>query len=155
MLPFVEAVCFGGAAFFATAGLDECAGAGLAGRTGFATGFLAAGFFTATSFLTGRCGLTTVFARKALAGAFFAATGFFAAFAGFLTAAFFGAGFFATPALAFPAFFLAGLAGLRFDVAIILHHCRPAVACYSPIAPARQPLPVLRCALIDAAIEDS
>ncbi|WP_083918982.1 hypothetical protein [Rudaea cellulosilytica] len=120
MLPFLELACFWGGAFFATAGLGECDGAGLAARAGFATGFFAAGFFAGTSFLAGRCGLTTALARVALAGTFFADTGFFAAFAGFLLAAFFGTGFFAAPALAGPAFFLAGLAGLRFDVAIIL-----------------------------------
>ncbi|MBN8888619.1 MAG: hypothetical protein J0I77_23095 [Rudaea sp.] len=90
----------------------------------------------------------------ALAGGafFFAATAFFGtgffgfAFTAFFagTAAFFGVGFFDEPALGVPAFFLAGTADFRFDVAIILHHCRLAVAFYSPIAPSRQPLPVLR-----------
>lgn len=121
----MDVACFWGAGFFTAAGLDECDGSGLSVRAGFATAFFGAGFFAATSFLTGRCGLTTVLERAALGDAFFAgaaflAAGFFAVFAGFFTAAFFGTGFFAAPALAVPPFFLAGLAGLRFDVAIIL-----------------------------------
>ena len=159
ILPFVDVACFWGAGFFTAAGLDECDGSGLSVRAGFATAFFGAGFFAATSFLAGRCGLTTALERTALTAAFFAgaaflAAGFFTAFAGFLAETFFGAGFFAAPALAVPDFFLAGLAGLRFDVAIILSRCRSAVACYSPIARARQPLPMLRRALIRAAIEE-
>ncbi|MBS0583963.1 MAG: hypothetical protein JSS42_12760 [Proteobacteria bacterium] len=159
MLPFVDTACFEGAGFFTAVDLDECDGSGLTGREGFAMAFFGAGFFAATSFLAGRCGLTTALGRTALATAFFAgaafpAAGFFTAFAGFLTGAFFDAGFFAAPALAVPGFFLAELAGLRFDVAIILSRCRSAVACYSPIARARQPLSMLRRAFVPAAIEE-
>lgn len=137
----METARLGEAGFFA-AGFD----AGLAGRTALAPAFLSGGFFAATSFLTGRCGLTTVLAEDFFAAAFFGAAFFTAALTAFFTgrADFFGTGFRAAPVPALPDVFPAGLADLRFDVAIILHHCRLAVACYSPIAPRRQPLPVLR-----------
>jgi hypothetical protein len=155
MLPLLVVACLEEGDFFPTG-----FGAGLAERADFAIAFSGAGFFAATSFPAGRCGLTTALEPDALAAAFFGAgffgagffaaftvfltalpgAGFFTAFAGFFTAALLDADFFVAPALAAPAFFLAELADLRLDIAIILSRGRLAGACYSPIALGGQPL---------------
>ncbi|MBS0591315.1 MAG: hypothetical protein JSR65_11865 [Proteobacteria bacterium] len=167
MLPFLGVACFGGATFF-----EALTGAGAALRDGVAGAFVGTDFLAANGLFAARCGLAVTFAAgffaevgtftgTAFFGAAFLGAGFFGAsfldtvFLGidffgvaltaFLTGvvAFFGTGFFALAGVVGLAFFLAGLADLRFDVAIIHPRCRSAVAFYSPIASARQPLRML------------